>query len=200
MAINFPGPYEVEFPYNVPLSGVSVGHVLRVNCAAVGTPAPGTPASSVNLQTIAGTPATLQACADGLWDRIRIFLNTTATSLPFILWKYTPGTFAKTFITSGTLTNPNGSSSNPNLAAHYLKMTFRSASGGIMGVMVSEDAQGGDTQIPLAANPAGNGYEQFAAYVISSAGWMLARDDSFPLVPYRLSFGENEAIWKKRFR
>jgi len=200
VAINFPGPYEVEYSYNTVFGAVTLTHVLRVNCAVIGTPTPGDPPASISVQTVSGTPSDLPVAVNELWEHIRTFLHTSASAGSYILWKYTPGTFAKTFVTSGAVTNPAGTSAQATRAAHYVKFTWRTAAGGIMGLTVLEEGAAHMVRIPQAGNPAGDNYAQLVAYAYSSAGWMLARDDSFPIIGLNMTFGENEAVFKARYR
>lgn len=201
MAFNYPGPYEVEIEYTTPISGVTLPHSLKVNCAAIGTPAPGSPASAISLQTRSGTPALIQTCVDGLWAFLRPMLHTSVVAAVWTLWRYpVAGSFAKDFITSGTLTNPAGTAAAVPTAAFYGIFKFRSAGGGTMGITLLESVHSQKTKIPLTANVSGNDNQKLAAYVISTAGWMIARDDSFPIVPTTLSQGENERLFRQRFR
>jgi|SRR5688572_3315443 len=200
MAINFPGPYEVEYAYTVPVGGVTLAHVLRANCTAVGTPVIGSDPADVDLMTISGTPADLQTCADDFWDFLRPLIHSTVSCTGFTLWKYITGTFERTFVTSGSVANPAGFAAVAPVAASMAKHTYRTAAGGIMGHVLLESSVDSDAQFDYAALDVGNPNKDIMDYVVSGSGWLLARDDSFPIVPLRVSFGENEATWKTRFR
>lgn len=201
MAINYPGPYEVEIPYFTPVGAISLPHVIRVNCVTFGTPAAGTPVSSIQLQTRSGTPAGLQNCVDGLWNWLRQVLPNVVLSSTFQLNRYpVAGSFAKTFVAAGSLTNPNGASATAVQVAMQATYTFISGSGGKMRLQLMESVHGQKSLVPLVANAAGDTNEQIAAYVVSSAGWMLARDDAFPVAAKSLGQGENEKLFRQRYR
>lgn len=202
MAINYPGPYEVEFIYNVTIGTVILPHYLRVNCAVVGTPAPGTAMSAINVMTKAGTPAGLEASILAFWNWYKIQLGTTVTVGVPSLYKYDTGTFVKNFVSAygGTaLTNGTGTSGIGD--SHEMIQTYRTAAGGILKLTWLEDTNGTlVNRAPLVANAAGTNDAKLAAYMISSAAWIIGRDDSFPIASMFNVFGQNEAVFKKRHR
>lgn len=197
MAQNFPGPYEVD--YSILVTGIT--HHLRLSCVALGSPLPGTAPALVNLQTRAGTPQTLQICAQSLWNFLRIPFHNSVTLTGFTLWRYPiAGSLQKDFVTSGVVTNPAGASTSATTLAHQQTLSFRSANGGVMKVVMLESAYSGNARNTLISNGSGSSEQQIAAYLLSSAGWAIARDDSFPIVPLFSVGGQNEAIYKIRFR
>lgn len=201
MAINFPGPFEVEIPYYTTVDSVTLPHVLRVNCVAVGNPLSGTPVGDIDLQTRGGTPAPLQNCVDGLWNWIRQVLPSGVLATTFQLNRYPlSGSFAKIFIAAGALTNVNGASGSPVVPAWQATYTFITGGGGKMRLQVMESVHGQKSLNPLVANGSGNTNQQIAAYVVSSAGWMIGRDDAFPVAAKSLGQGENERLFQQRYR
>lgn len=202
MAINYPGPYEVEFVYRVTIGTVTLPHYLRVNCAVVGSPAPGTAMSTINVMTKAGTPASLNTSIQTFWNWYRYQLGTTVTVDAPSLFKYTPGTFEKTFIAAydgAALGNGAGASGIGD--SHQMTQSYRTANGGILKLTWLEDTNGTlVNQATLVANAAGSNDQRLAAYMLSSAAWIIARDDSFPVAPLKQSFGQNEAVFRQRHR
>jgi len=197
MAINYPGPYEVEYSYLVS----SLPHVLRVNCALVGSPAIGTAMSAIQVQTRGGTPANLETSVYNFWQFVRPFFNTGVSVTGIKLWRYTAGTFAKTFMSAyaGTAVG-NGSNAGATVLAQETILTFVTALGGSMKLTFLETQFTGLTKSALVANAAGTDVQKLANYTISTAGWMLARDDSYPIAPVFQSFGQNEATFRARYR
>lgn len=198
MVANLPGPYQVEYEYVT--SGLT--HKLAVNCIAIGSPAPGSIFADIQLQQRGGATDDALTLSGNLWAFIRPLLPTATTVSACTLWRFTPGTFERTFIAAREANLPAGSNATAFSAAAELVLSFRSANGGIMYIRVEE--QGTNTATPgyqaLIANAAGAATQQLAAYVLSSAGWIIARDDSFPVAPYRQLIGTNETIFKKRYR
>lgn len=198
MAINYPGPQEVE--YQVQVS--TFVHRIRLSCAIDGSvPTPGTPPASINLMTRSGAPAALSVCANGLWEQLRTFFNTSVSCLGYTLWNYpVAGSLAKDFVTSGTVTNAAGLSATASNLAFQCTLSFRSANGGVLKLTLLESVYTDKFSLPLIANAAGSTPQKVAAYMISSAGWAIARDDGFPVVPTKITGGENEVIARKRYR
>lgn len=198
MAINLPGPYEMDYEYIVS----NLTHHMRVNCIAVGAPVPGSTFASILLQTKGGGTVDALTATGNFWSFIRPLVSTTVTVAQVTLWKYLPGTFEKTFIAAREANLLAGTNvSTPRLAGEFTE-SFRSANGGMMYIRIEEHAEnvGVFQRASLIANAGGSGTQQLAAYVVSSAGWMIARDDSFPVAPYSLLLGQNEAVFKKRYR
>jgi len=197
MPINYPGPYAFELFYIV----TGLQHTFNVNCAAVGSPTPGTSLTTIDLQTIGGSTVKADTAISTLWGHIRPIFNTGVTVAGVNFWKYpTPGSKARIFISALSASLPAGSSGGATNPSHGLTMSFRTALGGILKLELLETVNTQQTITTLAANAAGTAYERIAAYAISTAGWMLAADDSFPIAPYHLSGGQDEATFKARNR
>lgn len=202
MPINYPGPYEVEYIYRTPISGVTLPHYLRVNCVALSNPAPGTLMSAIQFQTIGGTPVNAETAIATFWGWFRQQLSNTVTCDGATLFKYETGTFAKTFIAAYAGTPlAAGASVQGSGAAHQYTQTYRTAGGSILKLTWLEDINSTLNNVAnLVANGTGSNDQKLAAYMISSAGWIIGRDDTYPVAPYRSVFGQNEAVYKQRFR
>ena len=197
MAINYPGPYEVV--YKILVSGLE--HEARYNCVATPAPTAGTAFASINLQTRSGTPANAQTCVEGLWNQMRPHFHTSVTCSAIELWHYpVAGSFARDFISATTPSLPAGLSSGAVILANQDTLSFRSANGGIMKVEMMESSFQTHAVTTLVPNSSGNTIQKIAAYVLSSAGWLLARDDGFPFSAYRHTSGQNEALYRRRYR
>lgn len=195
---NYPGPYEIEFTV-VGFTSPTREHKVRMNVAAIGTPAPGTLPASITIQKAGGGTGTLAAVADQAWSFLRQFWPSSITCIGYQFWKYVPGTYGKDFISTGTVTNPAGTGGGVTIK-HQLTLTFRSANGGILKTVLLETALGGDTQTALVPNGAGNAAQKWAAYMLSADGVALAADDGYPILALRDSRGENERIFRKIYR
>jgi len=199
MAENLPGPYEIEYELQGWTSPARQ-HVLRFSVAAVGSPAPGALPTTIDIQKTGGATAKLNVVANQIWGYIRTFYNTSISAVGYQLWKYVPGTLAKDFVSTGSLTTPAGGSAGGITAAHQCTMTFRSANGGIMKVVLLETSLTGDTRTTIIPNSGGTLVPLFASYVLSADNVLLARDDAYPVAALRDSRGQNERIWREIFR
>lgn len=201
MATNFPGPYSIEYKYSVTNGSQALTHSLELSCAIIGNPAVGTVPGAIAVQTKSGASLALLTAVNDVWNIIRTGLNTVvAVNQGWTLWKYVPNTLARDFITAGTVTNPQGTQAGQAAMAAQTKLTFRSANGGILQTNLFEGSLGGTSVSTLI--PAGTGQWQvvYAAYLLSASGWVIARDDSYPVAALNVSLGQNEAIFNKRYR
>jgi hypothetical protein len=195
---NLPGPYEIEFSL-IGWSAPAREHVLRISVAALGSPAPGTLPTAIDIQKMGGSTAKLNVVANQFWEFIRLFYGNTISCSGYQLWKYVPGTLGKDFIAAGTVTNPVATTGGV-IAAWQLTQTYRSANGGILKIVLMESGQGGETRVALVPNAAGTPSQKLAAYVMSADNILLARDDAYPVNPLRDSRGQNEKIWRQIYR
>jgi len=196
---NFPGPYQLEYTLNG-FTNPTRSHVIRVNCACVGTPNIGDDPSAITLQTAGGAGASLATSANLLWDFIRLSYNLGISCPGYTLWKFTPGSYVRTFISAGTLTNPLGTSGYNLTIAHQVTLTFRSAAGGILRLVLLETVNTGDQRSSLVASSTGTSIQKLAFYVLSADSVVLAADDGFPIKAERDSRGQNEAVWRQVYR
>lgn len=198
MALNAPGPYEVV--YRVIVSAME--HEMRFNCVALGSPAPGTPFNTITFATrTVGVPVNAQTAIDGLWNQMRPHYHTSVTCGLVELWHYpVPGSDERDFISATSPVATAGTSSGAAVLANQDTLSFRSANGGIMKVTMMESSFQTNNVVTLIPNASGNTVQKIAAYVLSSVGWLLARDDGFPFAAYQHTSGQNEAIYKKRYR
>lgn len=196
MAINPVGPYTLQFPYFVP----SLQHDLEINCDVIGTPTPGTIATSVLMRSKGSTTPTLQDSADAIWELVRPFFNTATLCSTFALYKRNPDTTERQFISGGDLSTPNGSNATaPNLASQ-LTLAWRTVNGDGLKLVLLELVTGGNnTRAPMTSlgDPVINAIN---AYMLSDDSVIAGRDRSFAVSPINASFGQNEKVWARRYR
>ncbi|HEY9664895.1 MAG TPA: hypothetical protein V6C65_41170 [Allocoleopsis sp.] len=198
MAVNLPGPYEVEYQldgWTAPIRS----HLFRVNCAAIGSPVAGSLPNTIDMQKRGGGTAKLDVVANQLWEFLRLFWNNGIVCSGYTLWKYVPGTYAKDFVAAGAVTN-QAASGSAGVVAAQLTQTYRSANGGIMKIVLLETNQAGDTRVALVPNTVGTPSARLAAYLLSADSFVMARDDAFPVSPLRDARGQNESVWRKVYR
>jgi hypothetical protein len=196
MAINYPGPYEVEIEYLT--SGMK--HKLRLSCVVQGEPAVGTLSSAINIVKRGGALASMDTVVSQFWAFVRPFLNTATSVNSVTLWKYTPNSFERTFITTMGTQLANGSSATAFVLAHQATFTFRSGNGGIFKLQLMESVISQIIRSSLVANATGDAYQKLAAYCISTDSFLIARDDAYVVAPMYLIGGQNEALFRKRYR
>lgn len=194
MAINFPGPYGIEISYTV--DGFTHSQELNVDCQ--GTPSPGDTPASITLETIDLVGLNLDTAVNEWVDLIKAHLNTSTSYSDYTLWKYTPLTTERIFITSASLSQI-GTDATAYRPAGQLTFSFRTQEGNTMRVVILESTNNTDAQLPIGSLAPGKS-KDIADYVLSSDRWILARDTSYPIAGINWSPTENERIYKRRFR
>lgn len=193
MAENFPGPYQLDIHYTC--SGRQ--HVAKYNCNTDGTPTAGDDLSTVYLvQRDAG----LVSVVDALTAWVTLIKNQFHTSVTFDyaeFWSVAPLSSERTFIGSQTL-GINGTSSTAVELAHQSTYTFRTVEGGILKIVMLEDSSTNQLRVPYAS--LGTNQKAIMDFVDSDDSWILARDTSYAIAKLNCTSGQNEAIFKSRYR
>lgn len=200
MTALFPGPYEIDIEYATIINTVSLNHHIRINCVTVGTPSVGTPATTIQLATRGGSSVTMSIGVNNAWTQIRKWFHTTVSATSVTLWKYRTDSYEKDFVSTMALTNPAGISTTAVAPARQGTLTFRTGTGSIAKLQLMELSSTADNQIPLLNSNSGDPQNFIAAYFLSTEGWMTGRDRTFLVAPLRMSFTQNEALARKRFR
>lgn len=194
MASNFAGPYSIEITYIVDL----IEHKHSVNCDVQGTPSAGDAPATITLETKDAVGIGMQTAVNDYVTDIAGFYNTSVDFIGYTLWKHTPLTDIKTFISADSLAI-SGTSGSATRVAGQLTMSYRTQEGGIMKLVFLETIFTDDNQISLSGWTNSNAVS-IGATLLGVGGWVLARDTSYPIASLRASFGENERVFKKRYR
>lgn len=195
------GPYVVKIDYTTTSGSQPITHTMELNCAALGAPAPGSPATTTMLATRSGGSVALSTAVQNWWSIVRLGLSTSGTALVGAsLWRYDGPGAGDVFISTTTASPATGASAaGPNIG-HQVTLTFRTGLGRIMKILVMESVYTLKSQSALVANSSGNFDQRMAAYALSSEGWMCGRGGSWPVAPLRLSQTFNEALEERRYR
>ncbi len=194
MVQNFPGPYAVEYKYVV--DGFT--HKQLLNCRIDGDPAPGTPVSLINVLKADDTLVNVDLAINAWTDLVRELFQNTVDFGEYIIWKYTPLTTERQFISAGDL-NKSGAGSANYTPAKQDTLTFRTAEGGILKFIFLEASGTGDDIVPL-SSLSGGSVADIRDYVLGTDNWILARDTSYPIAGISWAETQNERVYKKRFR
>lgn len=193
MADNFPGPFEVRIFYSV--GGLT--HVMKVNCKVDSAPVPGADPSTITLLNRGGNTVPLLASVADFVATLQD-VHSVDTDFDYAeLWEYPPQSRDGTFITAWSLA-VSGTVASTIIPAQQHTLTFRTQEGGVMKLVILESAFEGSGRIS-----GSNDIAPFAgvwSYVDADTGWLLARDTSWPIAKIRRSDGQNEAIFRRRYR
>lgn len=199
MANNFPGPYEVRLSYQTTSAAVALDHTQRLNCDLTAIPTPGDDFSNINLKTRGGIATPDLAAAMEAWLALiaeRFFTSTTFGTIE--LWSYTPLTYDATFISAYSPTIAAGLSVTVTNPMMQEVMTFRTQEGGIMRVQLMEGVIATNERSPYPTLNAD--IDAIFDFVKSSVNWILARDTSYPFAALNHLGGQNEKLFRQRFR
>lgn len=199
MVDNFPGPYELRFRYDTVVSAVTLQHQQRLNLALTADPNPGDAFNNIQAITRGGiaTPDLQAAC--GAWLTLLAQRFHTSTTFGIVeLWKYTPLTYLAQFISAYTPAVAAGVSTDPTTVAQQETFTSRTVEGGIHRIQLMESVA--TVQIRTAYPTLNADIDAIFDFVASSINWILARDTSYPFASLNHLGGQNEKLFRIRFR
>jgi hypothetical protein len=207
MATNFPGPYELRLFYSVTLTvGGSVTHEQRFNVDCNPVPTPGDPFGNIQVLNINGSVDFLDNVVTRWVAVLEDVLNSGSSTIDYVeLWKYTPGTFLSSFVSVYPIGVAGTSSSATQVAGQSI-FVFRTQEGGIMKMNVLEGITAsvgvGESYPTMStANKALSDTITDPDYPATAQGaYFLARDTSYPFTLKQRFPGQNEAIYKRRYR
>lgn len=199
MALNFDGQWEVRIFYaSGTLETNLMNHVLKFDVNVEGEPVAGTSMNDIGL-----------TLPDATGIELDVYLNTVfmplllpcypgeANFISAELWKIPEGTYNGTFISVMELGDIGTNAADTPLA-NQTTFTFRSLGGGGGRIQLMESSFSGNTrQSPPYASAQANA---LTAHVISTSCPILARDNTRFIARIAQSDGQNEILWRKRFR
>lgn len=198
MAINFPGPYQLRIGYAVTPTGLAlVPHVMQLNINLVGTPDGGTPFTSIDaVQADAGT-VNLATYVDNWIDALKPCFSSTTQFGECQLWRYAPLSFDATFISSYGI-NEAGTAVSGAQPAGQVLFVYRTREGGVMklSLMESTRAAGSPDYPPVGIAE----WQTVDNFIRADTNCFLGRDTSYPETLTAVFPGQNEALFKKRYR
>ena len=200
MAINFPGPYQLRLYYDcVPSAMPSLVHVMQMNVALTEDPDPGTPFTEIDCLRFGDLFIGLHNVVDNFVAVLRPLCSLADTALNYVeLWAYAPGTNDASYISTYDVSLA-GTGVFDGIPAEMETYSFRTREGGIMKLVLLE--QNHPDRFP-------ENYTDLSASEAAMVDWVigatsthfLGRDTSYPFVFHKLSAGENEHTFERRFR
>lgn len=190
---NFPGPYVITFEGTV--DGQT--HTYAINLKIDGDPSAGTPETSISTIRRDLSLVNVNTALQALIDLYKVRFPTDYAFGGAQLWKVADQSFEKQFI-STLSANALGTNAGSVVLAHYSMYTFRTQEGGLMKLTHLEDVEDSKNQRTYAE--LGGGEQALVDFIISDQNWVLAYDTSYPIGFIRGSYGENEALFRKRYR
>jgi hypothetical protein len=193
---NYPGPYEVRLNYTVSASSVVLSHQQRLNVRISGTPTPGEIFPNIDALRRDDTPVALDEEVDDWVALLQPLFSNLTTFVNAELWKYEALSFESSFV--GVYTIGLAGTSGTAQPAGQAIMTFRTNEGGIMKISLMECNIAPAVSVTY-PNLSVAGKALADAVQFGTSPW-LARDTSYPFAFIALHPGQNEVLFKKRFR
>jgi len=196
---NFDGLYELRFKYEVVVGSVVLSHVhtIDVNLDDA-NPSPGELFTAIQPTFTGANLGMLDDVVEAYLDAITTFWTDDMTVNTVELWKIPEGTFTGQFISAYTPTNNVGTNVGSTVVAGQMTMTLRSFGGGIMRLQFMETAYNDPRRLAYPTGVAG--VDAVFADLVDDSTAFLARDNTPPLAPIALLGGQNEKIFRKRYR
>jgi len=193
MAVNFPGPWQVDIHYVVD----GYEHTQKLNLDVETVVTVGMPFDEIEINTRAAGTVFLDAAIDA-WETLQLpRFSDTAAFTGADLYFCQENSFNRFWYSSYGMSGV-GTHAQPYSKANETIHTYRTQEGGIMKLVWEECPIAFFAKVSLAA---GTLYEGTTRdFVLSDDNWILARDTSWPIAPLHLLYGQNEAIFKKRYR
>lgn len=193
MTLNFPGPYQVDINYIVD----TLDHKITLNCSTVEPQSPGADFADIEVNTRAIGPRNLQFAIDALVEILQPFYNADCSFTTAALYKVADMSFVRTWISEYTI-GEDGTDVGDYVKASEQIMTFRSGEGGIMKFTLEETIYG---QYGRVSGGAVTGdAADLRDYINADSTWVLARDTSYPIATLNWNLGQNETVFRKRYR
>lgn len=193
MAVNFPGPYAVEINYSVD----GLDHKMLISTQVDGTPAVGAVFSTINLLTKGGGMVQFDVGVQAFIDEIKVKFNNGVTFGVVDLFEYTPLTFDRKWISSFN-SGASGTSGTATGEAQYEKFSFRTGNGGIAFITLIEVAGVSNARdLYPTGSPTS---DSIMDYVVGNDSWIYARDNSYCVARLASNKGQNERVFRERFR
>jgi hypothetical protein len=200
-ALNYPGPQQIRLFYTTSPTGFpAIQHQARMNIqVSAGTVIPGTLFSALTVALRGGGSLALNTYIDNWVILMKVMMATAANNtIDYAeLWQYPPLSFNGSFVSTYAI-NVAGTSALAALPAVQNMITFRTIEGGIMKLNFMEGWSGqGAVDTPPFAQA---GFQAIADFVISANNGWLGADTSYPFAIKALFPGQNEALFRKRYR
>jgi len=193
MAVNYPGPLVADITYVY--SGITHHHQLNFTSSSF--PSAGDDISTIGATPRSGSDINILTAVNAYLDLVKPFFNTGISFGGLTIWKYAALSNDRTFITSASLTK-SGTNASATQVASQLIYTFRTVGGGVLKLNYMETAT-----VPGASVSRGSftgSADALADFVESTDNWILARDNTYPIIGLAYHPGQNEALFKKRYR
>lgn len=198
MAQNFDGVWELRIFYTTTPTGfLPMQHRHTLDVRVVGEPTVGTAFGSIPVELAAGGTTDLENVVTN-YTALLDDLFSTGDTIDFAeLWKIPEGTYDATWVSTMSIGVP-GTSTLAAGPAYQMTITFRTAAGGIARAQFMETWYADNGRFPF---PTSSGdVNDVAAFVAGENSPFVGRDNADILIALAYNSGQNEKLWRKRYR
>jgi hypothetical protein len=197
----YDGKNELRIFYGTSVGSVILPHRITIDFKqdALSAMPPGTPFASVPVSLHDGSTSNLGAQLTALLAVVRPNYRPTTEFSHAEYWAYLPEPSEDAvFMGAETLALQGTAPAGTDTAAQQDLWTFRTVLGGIMKFQLMESVSVSNLKQTPPFAP--STFEAVRTYFIGLTHPWVGRDDSRPLAAVALSSGQNEKLWRKRFR
>lgn len=195
---NYDGQYEIRIIYDSEPTGFPlIEHTLTFDVLPEGVPVAGDPFEDINILQRNSAPTVLSDFIDAFVAGLIGLYSGESTFIRAELWYIPEGTFAGTFISAYAINEPGIAVAN-NVPAQQLTYTFRSIGGGSGRIQLMEPAVSGNSKTSYPYGSAA--LNAIPDLITAVTGAIIARDNTFMFANIHLSLGQNERLFRKRYR
>jgi len=195
---NYDGQYEIRIIYDTTPTGFALlEHTLTFDVLPSGTPSAGDPFEDIKIIRRDGTLVNLDVAIDAFVAGMIGIYPASATIIRAELWFIPEGTFAGTFIATYPI-DEAGTAAGDEQVAQQTTYTFRSINGGSGRLQFMECSITGNAKTSY---PYGSAAQNAIADLVTDVtGFIIARDNSYMFANIHQCNGQNERLWRKRYR
>lgn len=201
MAVNYPGPIQARIFYTTAVSGYgTIVHTLSLNFNVSGSLTPGTPFSSIAVLNSNGDPEYLDDVIDELILLLKPLFIAADVSFDYAeCWQYEDGTFNADFISAYQISAVATGAGTTKLGAEVIA-TFRTSGGGTCRLTLEETLYSPGPS--LVYNDLVTAAQDLVDWVSDRSPYniLYARDNTYPFAFMKWHPGQNEKLFKDRFR
>jgi hypothetical protein len=193
MVAYYPGPYEIEFVYQVN----DLNHQQRFNVTLDDLGMVGDDFDSFTAFAKDGSSIQLDTAVDTYIALVIPEYHTSSVWLSATLWEYVPMSYVKEFVAEYEI-GEDGTSSSATVEANQETFTYRTAGGSNMRMTLLETRLTGYGVVPIAE--LAGGLLALGNHFVADTCIFHGRDNTFAASRLNHLVGQNEAVWRTRYR
>lgn len=195
----YDGQYEVTIIYDTEPTGFPVlEHTMTFDVLPITTVVPGLDFSDIEIELRNGASSFLDVAVDALVAGLIALYPPSANIIRAELNYIPEATFAKTFMSSYPIGEEGVNGDFDSQAAYQATYTFRSIGGGSARLQLMESSIVSNSKISYPYGSAA--LNAIPDLLTATTGFMIARDNTFVFSNLHLSSGQNERLFRKRYR